>query len=421
MPDGREWPRVTVITPSFNQARFIEETLRSVLLQGYPNLEYLVLDGGSSDGSVEVIKKYARWINYWASEPDGGQSAAINRGLEMGSGAFAAWVNSDDMLYHNALVEHAGRIGFENGVVYVGTCALMDVRGKIRSMRKNSIHTLEELLRVPQIWRQGRNIVQPEVMFSRALALEVGGLDVENHYSMDYELWGKFFLAGAKFRNTDVPFGMLRLHADQKTKNRVITTQSMTDSALKLIDAAESLPEGTKRALRADLSAYLAEYPEREWKNSGRLARLGLPRTVVARIRREKRDWRQLSKAWREVDARRNECDVHDEVTIFIPAAVKRVFERREECPRSDGVPGQRPLLFVCEKSSRKFAEGSKWTLPTFDIPTSTLTSVGAGVCARRPEDSTGVFLLFSRTMVVPFCFFRSIGIRLRGPICDRP
>src|SRR5438105_607276 len=78
---GREWPRISVVTPSFNQGQFIEATLRSVLLQGYPNLEYLVVDGGSRDNSVEIIKKYSRWLTYWVSEPDSGQSDAINRGL----------------------------------------------------------------------------------------------------------------------------------------------------------------------------------------------------------------------------------------------------------------------------------------------------------------------------------------------------
>jgi glycosyltransferase involved in cell wall biosynthesis len=142
MPDGRPWPCVTVITPSFNQAGFIEATLRSVLLQGYPNLEYLVLDGGSTDGSVEIIERYSPWIDFWTSEPDGGQSAAINRGLRMGTGEFAAWINSDDMLYRNALTEHAVRASFEDGVVYVGVCALMDAQGAIRSMRRSSIGSL---------------------------------------------------------------------------------------------------------------------------------------------------------------------------------------------------------------------------------------------------------------------------------------
>ena len=95
------------MTPSFNQGRFLEETIRSILLQGYPNLEYFVLDGGSSDQSVEIIEKYAPWIDFWVSERDRGQSAAINRGLRMGSGSYATWINSDDMLckdaFHRAL------------------------------------------------------------------------------------------------------------------------------------------------------------------------------------------------------------------------------------------------------------------------------------------------------------------------------
>ena len=92
------WPRISIVTPSFNQGRFIEETIRSVLLQGYPNLEYFVIDGGSTDNSVEVIKKYSPWLTYWVSEPDRGQSDAINRGLKMASGDFATWINSDESL-----------------------------------------------------------------------------------------------------------------------------------------------------------------------------------------------------------------------------------------------------------------------------------------------------------------------------------
>ena len=285
MPDGKSWPRITIVTPSFNQARFIEETLRSVLLQGYPNLEYLVLDGGSTDGSVEVIKRYSQWIDYWTSEPDGGQSAAINRGLKMGGGEFATWINSDDLLFKNALVEHATRIGFESGMVYVGICAYTDENGKILSMHRGRIHSLEDLLRIPEIWRKGGNIVQPEVLFSRQLALEVGGLNPDNHYSMDYELWGKFLLAQAKFHYTDLPFGMLRRRAEQKSSDGLRTTESLIPTALRLVELAESLSEETKDSLRKSLRAYLAGYPEKHWRATGRLARMGLPRSLVKRIR----------------------------------------------------------------------------------------------------------------------------------------
>lgn len=285
MADGRAWPRVTVITPSFNQARFIEETLRSVLLQGYPNLEYLVLDGGSTDGSVQIIERYAPWIDFWVSEPDGGQSAAINRGLETGTGEFAAWINSDDVLFQNALFEHAKQVGFERGVIYVGVCGYIGEDSSLHRMHRSSIRTLVDLLRVRQVWRQGRQIVQPEVLFPRTLALDVGALDVANHYSMDYELWGKFFLAGAEFRGTNVPFGMLREHPDQKIRSQVTTTNSMVSSALGLLDRATTLPPDLRASLRADLLAYRAEYPELIWRDSGRLARWGVPRPIGLKIR----------------------------------------------------------------------------------------------------------------------------------------
>lgn len=286
MPDGRAWPRVTVVTPSFNQVDFVEETLRSVLLQGYPNLEYLVLDGGSTDGSVSVIEKYAPWIDHWVSEPDGGQSAAINRGLGLGTGEFACWINSDDVLYQNAFFEHANRVGFDPGVVYLGQCALIAADSSLLFVRESGIRNLEDLLRVRDVWRQGRNITQAEVLFPRQMFLDVGGLDVSNHLSMDYELWGKFFLAGAEFRNTGVPFGMFRQQPDQKTRDRIATTNSMVDSALRLLEQAHGIPADTREALRADLLAYRDEYPDLAWRKSGgRLARMGVPRPIGMRIR----------------------------------------------------------------------------------------------------------------------------------------
>lgn len=285
---GCEWPRVTVVTPSYNQADFVEETLRSVLLQGYPNLEYLVLDGGSTDGSVAILEKYAPWIDYWVSEPDGGQSAAINHGLGMGAGAFACWINSDDLLHQNALFEHATRVGFASGVVYVGLCAHIAVDSSKLSMRESGIHSLEDLLRVREVWRRGRHITQAEVLFPRQLFLDVGALDVSNHYSMDYDLWGRFFLAGAEFRNTGIPFGMFRLQPDQKTGNRIETTYSLVDAALKLLDQSHGIPAKTREILREDLLAYREEYPELLRRNRGLLDRMGVPPPLAMPIRRMK-------------------------------------------------------------------------------------------------------------------------------------
>ena len=97
------WPRLTVVTPSFNQGRFLEATIRSVLLQGYPNLEYMVIDGGSTDESVEVIRKYEPWLTYWVSEKDQGQAHAINKGMVRSTGEILAYLNSDDIYDEGAL------------------------------------------------------------------------------------------------------------------------------------------------------------------------------------------------------------------------------------------------------------------------------------------------------------------------------
>src|SRR6185312_15779847 len=91
-------PRVSIVTPSYNQGQFIEETIRSVLLQGYSNLEYIVIDGGSTDNTVEIIKRYEPWLSYWVSEPDAGQTNAINKGFAVATGEIFGFINSDDLL-----------------------------------------------------------------------------------------------------------------------------------------------------------------------------------------------------------------------------------------------------------------------------------------------------------------------------------
>jgi glycosyltransferase involved in cell wall biosynthesis len=282
MPDGEPWPRVTIVTPSFNQARFLEETIRSVLLQGYPELEYFVLDGGSTDGSVEIIERYSRWITYWASEPDRGQSAAINRGLRMGSGRHATWINSDDLLCRNALADHALAQGFTENVVYCGDCVNIDEAGNVLFTHRARVHSLEDLVRISTVWRSDGYISQPEVLFPRELALRAGGLNEKNHYSMDYELWGRLLMAGATIRYTGIPFGMFRRHAAQKTQESAKQTPSMLDAAAALIREADSFSPERKAHLLADLRAYRAM----AWRRSGRLAALGLPPSIVNPIRR---------------------------------------------------------------------------------------------------------------------------------------
>jgi hypothetical protein len=286
MPNGVPWPGITFVTPSYNQGKFIEETLRSILLQGYPALEYFVLDGGSTDDSVEIIQKYSPWITYWVSERDGGQSDAINRGLSMGSGTYAAWINSDDMLCRNALCDHASQIGFDKDVVYVGGCCYLNEHGEISSFHSGSIRSLEELLQIRTRWHSGESIDQPAVLFPRDLALSVGALDRDNHLAMDYELWGKFFLAGARFEYTGVPFGIFRQHRDQKTCDMLSITESMLTVAANFVRAADQFSKEEKSRILAELHEYGRWYKQEHWRCSGRLARLGLPSIIVKPLRR---------------------------------------------------------------------------------------------------------------------------------------
>jgi len=284
--DEHFWPRITVITPSFNQGRFIEETLRSVLLQGYPELEYLVLDGGSTDNSVEIIKKYSPWLTYWVSEPDSGQSDAINRGLHRASGTFATWVNSDDMLCRNALIAHSTQVGFDRNTVYVGDCRYLDETKHLVWTHRGRVHSLEDLLRVKTVWRSGGNIVQPEVLFPVELALQVGCLNPDNHFTMDYELWGKFFLAGATFQYTGIDFGVFRKHSAQKTQDLLRQTGSLLSVARNLLAQSHGFGDETKKEILEELEEYWRTYPLGYWRSTGRLARMGLPPAIVQPLRR---------------------------------------------------------------------------------------------------------------------------------------
>src|ERR1700680_2414413 len=107
MANGQAWPKISIVTPSYNQGSFIEETIRSVLMQGYPNLEYIIMDGGSSDQTLDVINKYKPLLTHFESKPDRGQSHAINKGMAIGTGEILNWLNSDDFLEEGALIQMA--------------------------------------------------------------------------------------------------------------------------------------------------------------------------------------------------------------------------------------------------------------------------------------------------------------------------
>ncbi len=183
MPDGAPWPRVSIVTPSYNQAQFIEETIRSVLLQGYPDLEYIIIDGGSTDGSVEIIRKYEPWLAYWVSEKDRGQSHALNKGFRRATGDIVGWLNSDDTYQPEAIARAIDYLSAtpDCALVYCD-CHVID---------KDS-HVYGQVKGREFIWKEQllKNSVPQQGVFVRRSALgEVGGVDETLHYIMDYELW----------------------------------------------------------------------------------------------------------------------------------------------------------------------------------------------------------------------------------------
>ena len=183
MPDGRPWPRVSIVTPSYNQGQFIEETIRSVLLQGYPDLEYIIIDGGSTDGSVDIIRKYEPWLAYWVSEPDKGQADAINKGWRKATGEFLSWLNSDDILLPNALVQAVSHLvaNRDSLLVYCDQRVIDE-----NSNMLFEIHLPDfELRDVIRSWLNPVN--QPGFLMRSKVLKCVGFLDENLSFSMDFD------------------------------------------------------------------------------------------------------------------------------------------------------------------------------------------------------------------------------------------
>lgn len=206
-----ELPRITVVTPSFNQGEFIEATLRSVLDQDYPNLEYLVLDGGSTDGSAAVIERYAPRLAYWHSRKDNGQADAIASGFDMATGEILCWLNSDDVLLPGALhrVGDFFRCHPQVGVLY-GNRIVIDRHG-----REVGRHIWPWVL-TRSHWALGQPLAQECCFWRRTVYNQAGGVDRSKFFIMDYDLFYRMWRI-ARFRKTSSFLGCIRVH--DATKN----------------------------------------------------------------------------------------------------------------------------------------------------------------------------------------------------------
>lgn len=203
-------PRISVVTPSFNQARFIAATMESIHGQGYPNLEHIVIDGGSTDGSVEIIESYSDRLAFWTSEPDEGQTDALAKGFSRATGDILCWLNSDDLFEPWTFAEVAAwfRDNPESHFVY-GDSTWIDADGSVIKPKRE--HRFSRF-----VWMYDHNFIpQPSSFWTREIYERVGGIDPRFDYAMDADLWIRF-AEHTKPRHVRRPWSRMRFYPEQK-------------------------------------------------------------------------------------------------------------------------------------------------------------------------------------------------------------
>jgi len=285
-------PSISIITPSFNQGYYLEQTLVSVLSQGYPGLEYLVVDGDSTDGSLEIIQRYTSRLAWWVSEPDNGQAEAINKGLQRASGELVAWLNSDDYYLPGALRKVAEVFAAhpETGLVF-GDVLAVDDQGKALNLLRYGDWGLADLMAF-------RIIGQPSIFMRHNLLEKAGLLDTSFHYLLDHQLWLRLAqLAGMTYLPETL--SAARFHSESKNVSHASEFSQEVYLILDWMKSQPRLAETLKRKRRrieagaSRLSAYyLLEggQPGKSLAEYGKSLRLH-PATTL-------RDWRRVGYAF---------------------------------------------------------------------------------------------------------------------------
>ena len=212
-------PRITIITPVYNCVEYIEETIKSVLNQNYKNIEYIIVDGGSNDGTCKIIEKYLKKINIFISEKDEGMYDALNKGFEMATGKYLAWLNADDLYFNNCIsktVELMEKNNYQwiNGIS--GT--LIKKNLKLRPLYYYPNIILKNRLMTPCLWGY---IPQESIIFTKKLYSKVGGINRKLKYAGDFDLWSKFSI-NSELISVNIPIGIFRKRNNQMSENQKI-------------------------------------------------------------------------------------------------------------------------------------------------------------------------------------------------------
>jgi glycosyltransferase involved in cell wall biosynthesis len=206
------WPKISIVTPTFNQGQYIEQTIQSIINQNYPNLEYIIIDGGSTDNTIEIIKKYEKHLTYWVSESDRGQAHAINKGLERSTGEIFQWINSDDYLEKGALFKIAE--AFSNPKLDVAAGKTVYFKNEafeepIQQAKLSSTGILN--------WEKDVKFVQPGVWLRKEKMISCGGIDEQFHYAFDWDLIIRYLCMFPNVKYIDDILVYFRLHEQSKT------------------------------------------------------------------------------------------------------------------------------------------------------------------------------------------------------------